>query len=106
MAIGCLIHAHFSKISVLDVGKENMAKWVLLRVVFGSLSFTFQFIGIFMLPLSIAMILYFTQPISAAIVNFLFNKERLVPLEILSIFSAMVGVVVLTCPEMLGLIDS
>jgi drug/metabolite transporter (DMT)-like permease len=53
------------------------------------------------MPLSIALVLYFTQPISAAVVNFFLNKERLSPLEIISIFSAMIGVVILTCPWLL-----
>ncbi len=47
------------------------------------------------------MVLYFTQPISAAIINFIFGGEKLAPLEIASIFSAMFGVVILTYPSIL-----
>jgi drug/metabolite transporter (DMT)-like permease len=53
------------------------------------------------MPLSIAMVLYFTQPISAALVNFFLSRESLSKIEILSIISAMFGVIVLTSPSTL-----
>jgi drug/metabolite transporter (DMT)-like permease len=53
------------------------------------------------MPLSIAIVLYFTQPISAAVVNFLLAKESLSKIEIMSIISAMIGVIILTSPSTL-----
>ncbi|TNV77408.1 hypothetical protein FGO68_gene6316 [Halteria grandinella] len=85
---------------MLDIPREGDAKtWVFCRAIFGFFSFSFSFISIYLMPLSIAMVLYFTQPISAAVVNFLLGNERLALLEIISIFSAMVGVVILTNPS-------
>lgn len=57
-----------------------------------------QFVGIYCLPFSLAVVLYFTQPISAAVVSYIFNGESLSPLQIISIFFAMFGVIVLTNP--------
>lgn len=51
------------------------------------------------MPLSIAIVLYFTQPISAAVVNFVLGGEKLGRIEVLSIFSAMIGVIILTTPS-------
>ena len=53
-----------------------------------------------MLPFGLAVVLYFTQPISAAVVNFIFNGEKLSALQIASIVFAMFGVVVLTMPTL------
>ena len=51
------------------------------------------------MPLSIATVLFFTQPISAAVVSFILAGEKLGILEIVSIFSAMLGVIILTTPS-------
>ena len=101
MCLGCILHAYLSDFSLIDIPNAKLGKWVFLRAFFGFGSFTFQFIAIFLMPLSIAMVLYFTQPISAAVVNFILNGEKLAPLEIISIFSAMLGVIILTIPQMI-----
>ena len=53
------------------------------------------------MPLSTALALYFTQPITAAVINYLFNHESLNKLEITSILSAMVGVILMTNPGLI-----
>lgn len=98
MLLGCYAHTVLAQTTVLDIPTKNKGKWVFLRAFFGFFSQACQFIGIYMLPLSISMVLYFTQPISAAVLNYILNKEKLNSLEILSIFSAMLGVIVLTVP--------
>ena len=103
MTLGCLFHSYYSGFTVLDIPNLQVGKWVLLRSLFGFFAFTFQFVGIYLLPLSTAIVLYFTQPLSASVVNFIFNKEKLSVLEVMSIISAMFGVIVLTSPEMLWL---
>ena len=50
------------------------------------------------MPLSTAMAVYFTQPISVAVISFLFNHESLSKIEVLSIVSAMCGVMLMTNP--------
>ncbi len=62
-----------------------------------------MFAAIYMLPFSLAMILIFTAPISTAIVNFCFGNERLNVFEYLSIIFAMLGVVLMTNPSLLGI---
>lgn len=98
MVLGCYGHARIIKVDILDIPQDK-AKWVFARAFFGFLSYMFQFTGIYMLPLSLAVVLYFTQPISAAIINWLFNNEKLSGLQILSIVSALLGVLILTNPR-------
>jgi drug/metabolite transporter (DMT)-like permease len=97
MALGCYGHAKYSKIDVLKVPQES-ATLLFGRCFFGFVSYMGQFVGIYCLPFSLAVVLYFTQPISAAVVSYIFNGESLSPLQIISIFFAMFGVIVLTNP--------
>lgn len=101
MSLGCALHAYYAGFSIIDIPSADVGKWVFLRAFCGFFAFSFQFIGIFLMPLSIAIVLYFTQPISAAVVNFILGGEKLGRHEILSIFSAMLGVVILTTPSTL-----
>jgi drug/metabolite transporter (DMT)-like permease len=59
------------------------------------------YIAIDHLPMSLAVTVYYTQPIIVAIICFFILGERLGKIEILSIFSAMFGVVLLTRPELI-----
>ena len=59
------------------------------------------YIAIDYLPLSLAITVYYVQPIIVAIVCFLLLGERLGKLEILSIISAMFGVILLTNPQLI-----
>lgn len=80
-----------------------MRLYLFLRCSFGLIVVTTMFSTIYMLPFSLAMILIFTAPISTAIVNFLFAGERLNTLEYVSIIFAMLGVVLMTNPGLLGI---
>ncbi len=73
-----------------------MFKYIIMRVVSGIFG-TFGLYAAFdYLPMSLAITIYYTQPIFAAINCFFFLGERLSKLEIVSIFSAAFGMVVLT----------
>ena len=100
MAVGCYLHTRVSDIDVLLIPRDK-AKWVFARALFGYISYMFQFWGIFLLPFSLAVVLYFTQPISASIISFIFNGEKLSCLQIISIFFAMLGVIILTSPSLI-----
>jgi len=50
------------------------------------------------MPLSLAIVLYFTQPISAIVIARFFNGEKLNNMQVVSVGAAMVGVVMLTNP--------
>ena len=52
-----------------------------------------------LLPLSLAVTINYLSPIFTTIVCFIFLGERLAKLEILSIFSALFGVILLTKPD-------
>lgn len=55
-----------------------------------------------LLPLSLAVTLYYTSPIVTAIVCYVLLGEKLAKLEILSIFSSLFGVILLTKPELIA----
>jgi drug/metabolite transporter (DMT)-like permease len=84
-------------VSFIDV-PEHLFKLVFMRGVFGFFSTMGLYIAIDFLPLSLATTIYYTQPIVVAIVCFIFLGERLGKLELISIFSAMFGVILLTQP--------
>merc|ERR1712113_483846 len=100
MCIGYSAHAAYSNIDLTGVPREK-AWWVLLRAVGGVSSAMFCFSGIYLMPLSLAIVLYYTQPISSSLLALIFNGEALSCLQIISILSAMAGVVMLTQPALL-----
>ena len=96
MAFGCWIHCLVSK---LEMGIPAGSRWLVFgRALFGFLSSMFAFCGIFLMPLSLAVVLYYSQPIWASILNYFFNSEPLSALQIASILSSMVGVIFLSYP--------
>ena len=54
-----------------------------------------------MLTLSFAVSLYYTSPIITAIICYITLGEKLSKLEIIGIFSAMFGVILMTYPELI-----
>ena len=54
------------------------------------------------MPLSLAIVLYFTQPISAIIIAGVFNGEKLNNMQVVSVGAAMLGVIMLTNPSLFG----
>lgn len=54
-----------------------------------------------MLPLSISMVLFWTQPISAIILSRIFIGETLSNMQVFSVGAAMFGVVLLTNPQLI-----
>jgi drug/metabolite transporter (DMT)-like permease len=88
------------RVSFIDIPR-HLFKLILLRGLFGFMSTMGLYIAIDYLPMSLAVTVYYTQPIIVAIICFFILGERLGKLEILSIFSAMFGVVLLTRPELI-----
>ena len=101
MAIGCTLHSYLSGFSVIDIKDSTLANWVFWRSFLGFLSYSFQFIALNIMPFSIAIALYFTQPISASLVSYFMGGEKLACLDIISIISATLGVVILSQPQIL-----
>jgi drug/metabolite transporter (DMT)-like permease len=100
LAFGCWLHMIKDNVSILDVPRP-LFKLLLLRGLFGFMSTMGLYLAIDFLPLSLAITIYYTQPIIVAIVCYLVLGEKLGKLEILSIFSAMFGVILLTYPELI-----
>ena len=100
MIIGSYLHAEWSKIDLTNIPKDK-AWWMFFRASCGVGSGMLCFAAIYLMPLSLAVVLYYTQPISAAVLSFVFNREPLNFLQIFSILSAMLGVVLVTKPSLL-----
>ena len=100
MILGSYLHAEYSGIDLTNIPKDK-AWWMFFRATCGVASGMLCFAAIYLMPLSLAVVLYYTQPISAAVLSLLFNSEPLNCLQIISILSAMIGVIFLTKPELL-----
>mmetsp|Transcript_24284 Transcript_24284/g.17099 ORF Transcript_24284/g.17099 Transcript_24284/m.17099 type:complete len:109 (-) Transcript_24284:312-638(-) len=72
MFIGSQVHAWSYQINPINIPKSS-AKWLFMRAMFGVLSFVCQFVGIYLLPFSTAIVLYFTQPIFASLISYFLN---------------------------------
>ena len=90
----------YCKVKTIDVLliPRKVSPWLLARCIWGFVGVTTYFLAIFMMPFGIAIVLIFTQPIFVAILTNIFNNEVLNKFEYLSIFFAMLGVIMLTNP--------
>ena len=95
LATGCFIHLAKDNKRVIDI-PESLWKFIMLRAWFGFCSCTSFFLAIEYLPLSMAVSLYFTSPILTTIICYFVLGEKLNKLEIIGIFSSMLGVLLLT----------
>ena len=60
MAVGAYCHGKFLyKIKPFDIDRE-MAWMMLMRSLFGTMAFYFELLAIYMMPISLAIVLYFT----------------------------------------------
>ena len=100
MVIGSFIYARCIGVSLTEF-PGNTRPWVLSRAFAGYCSSIGQFMSIFFLPLSIAVVLYFTQPITTSIVTYFLLGEKMSWLQIFSTLSSMLGVIFLTCPSLI-----
>jgi len=69
------------------------------RTFFGPNATLCQFIAVYLIPLSLSVTVMFTQPIFAAVFCYIFLSEKLKTLQWMSIFFAMLGVVIMTNPQ-------
>ena len=98
MAIGAYCHGRFiGGIKPFNIDKRT-AKLMFFRGLFGTMAFYFELIAIYLMPISIAIVLYFTNPIFASIFSFIFLKEKLSIFDIIGILVSMIGVVIISNP--------
>lgn len=60
MSVGCFYHSYCAGFTVLDIPTSKIGKWIFWRSLLGFMAFGCQFIAVYMMPLSIAIVLYFT----------------------------------------------
>jgi drug/metabolite transporter (DMT)-like permease len=100
LAGGCYIHLLKDDIDPLNIPK-HLRRFVLLRGIFGFLSAVTFILSIQYLSLSLAVSLFFTSPIFTAMLSYFLLEENLTKFDLLSILSAMIGVILLTEPSII-----
>jgi len=101
MTAGSYCHGRFvAKIRPFDIDRKT-AKLLFFRGFFGTLAFYFELIAIFLMPISLAIVLYFTNPIMASVFSYLFIGEKLGIFDIVGIGVSMIGVVIISKPELI-----
>lgn len=79
--------------------RGNQTRILILRGLFGTLSFFLLLKSIAMIPLSNAIVLHYTFPLFAALLSFLFFKIALEKGEIILILIGLIGIYILTNPD-------
>jgi len=98
MSVGSYCHGKFiHKIDPFDISKDYF-KLMIMRGIYGTLAFLFQLISIYLMPISLAMVLYFTQPIFASVFGYLFNNEGLNCFDIFGIIFSLFGTSIICNP--------
>eukprot|EP00347_Sterkiella_histriomuscorum_P011479 403372297 len=100
LGLGSYLHLKKDKVSVIEIPRR-LWKYIVLRAIFGFTSTCSMYIALDYLPLSQTITIYYVQPIFVAIACFVFLGERLAKLEVVSVFSAMFGVILLTQPQLI-----
>ena len=66
------------------------------RSLFGSMAFLFEFSAIYLMPISLAIVLVYTQPIFTSILGFIFQNEKLSKYDILGLIFSLFGVFIIS----------
>ena len=74
---------------------------MLWRSVFGTMAFYFELVAIYLMPISLAMVLYFTQPVFAGLFGFIFNGEKLNKFDIFGVVFSLIGVITVSKPDLI-----
>ena len=97
---GSYLHGRFiGKIKPYNIDRK-MAKLLFFRGLFGTLAFYFEIIAIYLMPISLAIVLYFTNPIFASLLSYLFIGERLSKFDIIGMFVSLIGVIIISNPKL------
>ena len=98
--MGSYLHLAKDGKNVIDI-PARLWKYIVLRGAFGFISSISFYTAMDYLPLSQTVTIYYVQPIFVALGCFVFLGERLSRLEMVSVFSAMFGVIMLTQPSLI-----
>ena len=101
MSIGSYAHAklHLKTDPFQELSSQpDLVMPMVWRSIFGTLAFLFELGAIYLMPISLAIVLYFTQPIFAGLFGFWFNGERLSKLDVAAAVFSMIGVIILSNP--------
>jgi len=100
MAFGAYSHGRYLEgIKPCNLSRP-MIKVLNTRSVWATLAYFFQLWAITLMPISLAMVLYYSQPVFTSILCFIFNGERIEVIDILSILFSMIGIIIISDPEL------
>ena len=60
------------------------------------MAFLFEFSAIYLMPISLAIVLVYTQPIFTSILGFIFQNEKLSKYDILGLIFSLFGVFIIS----------
>ena len=101
MAVGSYSHGKFLYgVEPFNITSE-MKYMMFWRSVFGTMAFYFELIAIYLMPISLAIVLYFTQPIFASLFGWWFNGESLNKFDIVGTIFSLIGVIIVSNPQLL-----
>jgi len=99
--LGATIKIKMSPSIKLTDTPRDCYKYMLLRCVTGFLCMYLFLWSMTMIPLSLASSIFYAAPIVTSILSYFFLGEKLSKLEVISIFSSLFGVILLSNPELL-----
>ena len=101
MTFGSYCHGRFiGKIKPFNIDRKT-ANLLFFRGLFGTLAFYFELIAIYLMPISLAIVLYFTNPIMASLLSYIFIGEKLGIFDFIGIGVSMLGVVIVSKPDLI-----
>jgi drug/metabolite transporter (DMT)-like permease len=95
MAIGAFLHLVKDKANFIDI-PQRLWKFIMMRAVFGSFATFSLYIALDYIPLSQAITINYTSPVLISVACFIFLGEKLAKIEVVSVISALFGVVLMT----------
>ena len=97
LAAGGRLHLHLKKKDPTDV-PADLTHWMFLRGLFGAGALTSYFMAIKYGQFSLVVALYYTAPVSSAVLCFLVLREKLSKFDIINICCCFLGVLFITNP--------
>ena len=99
MWLGAYIHGrYFAKVKPYGINRE-MVKLMFFRGLFGTMAFYFEIIAIYLMPISLAIVIYFTNPMFISLFSYFFLGEKLSKFDIVGMFVSFLGVAIISNPD-------
>lgn len=102
MGLGAYCHGRFiGKVNPFAI-QSKMYLPLFWRCLYGSFAFYFELIALYLMPISLAIPIYFTQPIFAMVIGYIYLNEKMSKIDVVGVFVSMVGVILISNPNLLN----